>query len=51
MYFKQTKNKIKKVSFFYGAGGGQTTIFRLLGILLKITDMTSGERCILFRGV
>ncbi len=32
-------------------GGGRGTIFKLLGILPKITDGTNGERCILFRGV
>ncbi len=31
--------------------GGRGTIFRLLGILPKITDGTNGERYTLFRGV
>ncbi len=30
---------------------GQWNNFRLLGILPKITDVTNGEMCILFRGV
>ncbi len=30
-------------------GADQVTIFRLLGILLKITNGTNGEMCILFR--
>ncbi len=32
-------------------GGIRGTIFRLLGILPKITDGTNGERYILFIGV
>ncbi len=32
-------------------GGGKRTIFRLLVILPKITDMTNGEMSIYFRGV
>ncbi len=32
-------------------GGIRGTIFRLLGILPKITDGTNGERYILFSGV
>ncbi len=44
--------KIKKSRVFTRArGGGRCTIFRLLGILPKITDETNVERCILFTGV
>ncbi len=48
MYFWETK-KWKKIGVFTKArGGGRGTIFKLLGILQKITDGTNGERCILF---
>ncbi len=36
---------------FKDQGGGRGNIFRLLGILPKITDGTKGERYTLFRGV
>ncbi len=50
LYFKLKKTK-KNWVFSKARGGGWRTIFRLLGILLKIIGGTNGERCILFRGL
>ncbi len=48
---KQMKKRKKSGVFTKAWGGCRRNIFRLLGILLKITDETNGERCILFREV
>ncbi len=48
----ETKQKQTKSGVFSKArSGDQGTIFRLLGILLKIADGRNGERCILLKGV
>ncbi len=51
--FKQQQKKRKKRGgvITNARGGGRGTIFRLSGILPKITDGTNGERCTLFRAV
>ncbi len=47
-----TTTKKKKSGVFTKASSvGQGIIFKLLGILPKITDGTNDERCILFRRV
>ncbi len=45
------KKKKKKGMITKAQGDGQWTIFRLLGILPKITDRTNGEQCTLFKMV
>ncbi len=48
----ETPKRTKKNEVFSKMwGGGHVTIFRLLGILPKITERTNGEKWILFRGV
>ncbi len=46
-----TTTTTKSGVFTKARGGVRGTIFKLLGILPKITDGTNGERCILFRMV
>ncbi len=46
-----TKKKKKSGVFTKVRGGGRGTIFKLLGILPKITDGTNCETCILSRVV
>ncbi len=48
--FKKKKKKKKKKGIDH-KGAGQWTIFRLLGILPKITNRMNSERYSLFRGV
>ncbi len=48
---KQKQKKQKNWIFSKVLGGGEVTIFRLLGFLPKITYRTNGEMCILFRKV
>ncbi len=50
-YFKRKKEKKKIGGFSKASSGGQMNIFRLIGILPKITDRKNGERCTLFTEV
>ncbi len=46
-----SRRKKKKVEFSLRPGVSRETIFKLFGILPKITDGKNGETCILFRAV
>ncbi len=46
----KTKKNKKMCSFSMALGGGRVTIFRLLGILLKITNGTNSKMWILSEG-